>query len=1469
LFVFFSGCTEDGVGTAIKPLKAEKDLTPKKPACVPATEVCDGVDNDCDNLVDEENVCEILIEPQEEVTIRNVYGQSEQKEKIQIASVDGKAFLKKNLPESVSELEEPKIFGYIIELQDNPVSVFVVEKNKEILQKEAQVEELKKELESYKSKEDNPIIFFSAADLEIAENELAKMKAVLEEDIENYRTAVIQKHENVKIKINQILPKAKIANEYKEIFNGIVLNVSEKEALELESLPEVKKVYPNYEVKAFLMDSVPLINADDVWLMQDYKGNYVTGEGITIAVIDTGVDYTHSDLGGCFGLGCKVAGGYDFVNDDSDPMDDHGHGTHCASTAAGNGILKGVAPDATVYAYKVLNSRGSGWPADIIAAIERAVDPNQDGDYSDHLDVISMSLGGPGNSNDPTSMAVDTAVDLGVVAVISAGNSGPWSNTIGSPGTARKAITVAASDKSDLIAGFSSRGPVEWSDMTIIKPDITAPGVDICAAQWDSAWEANKCFDDKHTAISGTSMAAPHVAGAAALLKQLHRDITPSEVKFILQEKAVDIGENVYAQGAGRIDILESASMDFVSTLNVDLDYIGHAKEEIKINGTASGTDFSNYTLEVGEGFNPTEWTLVAESNSPVVDNVLNPVYFNTLTLRDGINSLKLTVEDTQGNSKYFKHRFIVDNYTIEIVSPKDSDELKDVETVNITGTVSGPNIEEYIVEYGLGSNPTEWTEISRSSDTVTEGLLAVWNVTELFDDTYTLRVKIKNIYYDSAEEESISVTLNNIYIDFPPQRSIFRAGDTIQIIGNIKMPGFTGYDVYYYPMKSVVNSRQGITLTNNGTTQISNGIIAEWDTSSITEAEMYMLMLEVSGSDKKIYEEVLLFFDPTLKEGWPKKFNWLEFECPWEENDVCNFWGGNVIPVIDDIDNDESKEIMFLIRPDKFYAFGADGNPLNGFPITIPVIVDGEIINEPDFDIPLDVFELGMNDNIPVVGDLDGDGFKEIIFQGFIFGFDFDSIYSIHIIYAYDYQGNLVSGWPVLIDGGFANSNSPVIQDLDKDGLSEVIVKGGQETYVFDSSGNELLRIETPENWGTVGGFETTPAVGNLDQDPELEIISVGTVGEGPGTIDQATLYAFNLDGSFVTGWPKTMPGLIFGSPAIADLDNDGENEVIMPVMRGWENSEKGLYVLDNTGNVVSGWPKLTDYAVWSSPAIGNLDDDQELEIVAEDLSGNVFVFDFEGTIKQGWPKYSMAGISSPSIADIDNDGRADVLSRGAYGIYAWNSDGSLIDGYVKMINQGVATPTLGDIDNDGELEMVSSETWGNGFSTVYVWEVNSPDNQPTMHWPQFHHDAQHTGLYPSQNTLQCFSGQLIGDVDGDGEVNETDLNILIEIVYKNSIPVPENVCCSDLSKDGIVNSIDVVMLSQILNGLAESPGKCPLCSNGTPSGECSGLNYCNNGEFENWCWKCGCPTGQTCKKIGATKTCVADGDGGIPDIT
>ncbi|MEA2164866.1 MAG: hypothetical protein QOK37_2993 [Thermoanaerobaculia bacterium] len=346
------------------------------------------------------------------------------------------------------------------------------------------------------------------------------------------------------------LATPEIRREYFVVFNGVALEGASAGVIaQIRALPYVKRVEADRAVHACANSAnITIIGADKVWSTLGSRG-----KGVTVAIIDTGIDYMHPALGGGFGPGFKVIGGWDFVNNDADPFDDAGHGTHVAGIVAGDSAtITGVAPDVNLVAYKVLGANGGGTDSNVIAAIERAADPNSDGNTSDHVDVANLSLGGGGNPDDPPSVAIDNATAAGVTFAIAAGNSGNSFHTIGSPGTARSAITVGASDLSDAITSFSSRGPNTKN--LFIKPDVVAPGSGIV-----SSFPGNR-----YVPLSGTSMAAPHVAGAAALLKSLHHDWTPLQIKQALMNNAKLLAEEIMAEGAGRIDVFAAANGSLV-----------------------------------------------------------------------------------------------------------------------------------------------------------------------------------------------------------------------------------------------------------------------------------------------------------------------------------------------------------------------------------------------------------------------------------------------------------------------------------------------------------------------------------------------------------------------------------------------------------------------------------------------------------------------------------------------------------------------------------------------------------------------------------------------------------------------------------------------------------------------------------------------------------------------------------------
>ena len=345
--------------------------------------------------------------------------------------------------------------------------------------------------------------------------------------------------------------QAQVGHQYTSLIHGLALTLPQADVDRLAEMPGVRGVFPDYRVHALQPPNVTQIGAPTVWAMTDPYEQPVRGVGMRVAVLDTGIDYTHPDLGGDGFPSDKVIGGHNFVNPGDPPFDDHGHGTHTAGIIAADGVLLGVAPEAQLLAYKVLDEYGWGEGSDVIAALEMAVDPDGDPLTNDGAHVINLSLGGPGSPFDPVSQAVDAAAEAGAVVAVAAGNSGRdgW-QTVESPGTAARAITVGAVDGEDALAEFSSLGPVpqNWT----IKPDLLAPGVEITSTVPTSGQISDPTG---YLPLDGTSMATPHVAGAAALLRQLHPDWTPDQVKGALMGTGLDLDLSAFAQGSGRVQV--------------------------------------------------------------------------------------------------------------------------------------------------------------------------------------------------------------------------------------------------------------------------------------------------------------------------------------------------------------------------------------------------------------------------------------------------------------------------------------------------------------------------------------------------------------------------------------------------------------------------------------------------------------------------------------------------------------------------------------------------------------------------------------------------------------------------------------------------------------------------------------------------------------------------------------------------
>ncbi|PLR76831.1 peptidase S8 [Bacillus sp. V3-13] len=515
-------------------------------------------------------------------------------------------------------------------------------------------------------------------------------------------------------------PDLELRHIFKHTLNGFSVKGDVHSFEKLAKQQAVSLVSPVQAYTVNTEENIKMIGGEAVRGLFDAKNERLTGKGITVGVIDTGLDYTHPDLRR------NYRGGSDFIDGDHDPMESQGgprqrtlHGTHVAGVIAANGRFKGVAPEAEIVAYRALGPGGGGTTEQIIAAIEQAI--------KDRVDILNLSLGNNVNGPDlPISLALNKAVENGITAVTSSGNSGPGIWTVGSPGTASKAISVGAStppmkipylllegsakkirmepmqgadvwkldrslqmvfaglgeekdlknaagkivllergkltftekarnakkagaaaviiynntdghfignleenvsipvvsvskktgiqlkkhlekkeiysrailiEEKDLLAEFSSRGPV--TDSWEIKPDIVAPGVAI-----------NSTVPGGYLSLQGTSMAAPHVAGVCALIKQAHPNWTPEQIKASLLNTAKKLynekGEayRTYEQGAGRIQAVEAINNETLvmpGTIQFGkfqlAEHLHRHKASLTIENT--GTDVKKYSFSV------------------------------------------------------------------------------------------------------------------------------------------------------------------------------------------------------------------------------------------------------------------------------------------------------------------------------------------------------------------------------------------------------------------------------------------------------------------------------------------------------------------------------------------------------------------------------------------------------------------------------------------------------------------------------------------------------------------------------------------------------------------------------------------------------------------------------------------------------------------------------------------------------
>lgn len=1063
--------------------------------------------------------------------------------------------------------------------------------------------------------------------------------------------------------------------------------VSEGDAValraELERLQEVEYAEVNLVAQTDAVPDDPYYSSSGSW-GQDFRDQWglhtiraeeaweiSQGDDVLVAVIDSGLDYEHPDIAdnvyrnpgeqGLDDAGRDKASngidddgngfvddvfGYDFADRDPDPMDENGHGTHCSGIIAAvtdNGIgIAGVAPRAKILAVKNIDRSGNG---DLDAAAAAIVYAAQSG-----ARVINLSQGFDGYSQ-TLHDAVRHAHAAGAVVVVAAGNSaanvGSWYDEpfdiVRWPAAAREVMTVAAFDHTGAPASFSNFGT---------KIDVGAPGgggpddPNVVAPQRSIlslySRQTARAFDfpeqvvgEGYYRVSGTSQAAPVVAGIAALLLARNPELSPEQVRQMIRRGARDVGDPGFdlQSGYGLADARAALEqpVPLVAHLTGPVAIL-EGRSSVEITGSAHGPGFVSYALSWGLGANPTAWHDIVESFEPIEAGALTQWHLGEVAEED----ITLRLVATHVSGETYEDRLLVHLDNVSFSEPKADfapTALVRGGIVSIRGTVMPAFFDHYDIAI-RGVRTGELVDpalelVAGGRTPVQGGDLATWDLAGLPPDRYELTLTV-TLTTGEVLEESTALVLEPRTHEGTPI-SLKTPTDFVQ---------------------------RGLT-------------VADIDGDGAAE----MLVYADSGFH-------VLRDDGTDLPGFPFRL----------AEDELDLQGGMAAG---DIDGDGRPEVVGASPGGPLHAFFGDGTLLPGFPVEGPMSGAPVSLADLDGDAILDIVTVG-DDGVIVVrgdgrrldgfaftpadpalgaavmtraeqtsaGDLDGDGRDEVVVmvhRAFAEG-------ELHEVYAFDANGEIRPGWPV---DGFSVSlwlaATPALGDLDADGDLEVLVPSGNQIHAFDDDGTPL------PGWPRTGAHLVdlgAPVVGDFDGVPGAEVFAGSDVAydDLDPSIQFDLLSGFVGDGNALPGWPvlnrsdtwAESPGFFgFGMPMVADIDGDGMVELVVHGDTSGTHPFGPLaYHLD--GTPVEGWPRPSAGIAGqptSMPAVADLDGDGLLELayLATDArserdgvrQARIYVLDLDARSDgpQPWPMIHGNARRTGHVASASDPGTANGM--------------------------------------------------------------------------------------------------------------------------------------------------------------------------------------------------------------------------------
>jgi subtilase family protein/Big-like domain-containing protein/VCBS repeat protein len=871
------------------------------------------------------------------------------------------------------------------------------------------------------------------------------------------------------------------------------------------------------------------INAPTAW-------DSSTGQGTVVAVVDTGIDYNHPDLAANVwtnpgeidsnfldddGNGfIDDVRGWNFVFGNNDVTDHNGHGTHVAGTiaAVGNnstGIV-GVAWSSHVMAVKGLDDFGNGFDFTLAPAIEYAA--------ANGADVINASWGGPDTSQS-IEEAIQFATGLGVVFVAAAGNNSQDAMTF-FPSSSPEAITVAASDPFGNFAFFSNFGP---------KIDTTAPGVDILSLQAAGTFLAPPVIDG-YVRQDGTSMAAPHVSGVAALALSQNPGYSTDQVRQIIRSSNTSVPFDDRF-GYGKLNAAAAVAITYPLEAKITgLQFASSPIAPITISGVAQGAGFASYLLEYGQGTQPFFWTPFFSSSTPASGTLgaLDPS-----NLFDGTYTIRLTAFNINGNGFVDKTQFTLTLVSITSPAPGTPATYKPGLQLPIIGTASMPGFQNFVVEWSSQDGGTGWqtTGMSLAAGGVTplaNTQLATWDTSAITQAGYYLiRLTVNGFASEQAFatvylEPDLLSTAWPIFLDLAPCLEC--------------------------PVVPALNP--------DGTYRL----LVESPTQGPTPPASWIIHPDGSFQ-KSVLSQFGANHQPSAAniDGQPgdeaviTDFNLIDVFHPDNTLDVftpgLNVFLTNFPVALEDLNNDfhlESITVGGDFNPSNrmafVFAWKPDGQQASGFPIQVQ---DNNLLSG------------ASNLTRVIVADFDGDGFKDILVPD---GLTFTT-YALRL---FNHDGTAKSfNVPVLTGIPAAMAAA----DLDHNGKLELILLnhsdsvGTQATlHVFQPDGSERpgWPVDVTASHSPFYSFSGI-AVGDFNRDGHEEIV----LSNGSG------LYLFNSDGTLFSGsWPLPISNSVtYLRPLIADINGDGLPEIVVP-MNDFNSGGLQLRAFHRDGSVVKSWP-------------------------------------------------------------------------------------------------------------------------------------------------------------------------------------------------------------------------------------------------------------------------------------------------------